>query len=546
MKHYRIAIVAPLETDGNDPTWRCFEGLRLAGHAVEIVDPRRFPFALRADGSLDEGALAAFLRRFRPDCVSLGGESAEEVVARLEASDVEGAPEAARRFVVFGYVGPGNFGDELIFSLICDELERRWPGAQVCLIGHDPQATLRRHGVVSVTTDMKLGADVMLAGADALVYMAGIMFDDPFAAWSAGPVDPFLNPRSEIGGQAAFALMAAARGVPAFFLGIGAGPLQNPDARRLVRLESLVGARYLPRDEETERLLLEAGVPASAVERKADLAFLLDPRRAAGAAGTFLRGAGLSARGYVAVSLREHWTAPAGFAETAARALDDVYESEGLPAVLVDLAPEDAEVHRAVRQAMRHPEAAFPFAPGDDGAAVVDLLANARCALAMRLHCSIVANACGVPSAGLDYNEKVGAYYRLAGRERFLLPMGAPAQDVAAALRAVADEGAGKEGEGELAAAAARFRGLALEAFDELAEAVEARTPEQEPRTFYPRSVSLEELALREAERKLADARAEIDRLRAETAELRSSTAWKVGRAVTALPRAAKDALGRR
>ena len=543
MSYYRIAIVAPMEVSEDDPSWRCFESLRLAGHAVEIVDPRTFPFALRSDGSVDDDALRPFLERFRPDVVSLGDESAQSLVERLERSGAKGSDRPWRRFVIFGYVGPGNFGDELIFSLICREIEGRWPGAQVELIGHDPAATLRRHGVVSVTTDRKLEADIMLSGADALVFMAGIMFDDPFEWWSAGPVDPFLNPRSEIGGQAAFTLMAAARGVPSYFLGIGAGPLRNPDARRLVRLESTVGAHYLPRDETTERLLLEAGVPASSVERKADLAFLLDPSWARGTVAPFLEKSGLAPGSYMAVSLREHRTVPEGFARTVAEALDEAWEREGIPSVLVDLAPEDAAIHRAVRDAMRRPEAAVALAPGDDERLVVDLLANARCALAMRLHCSIVANACGVPSAGFDYNEKVGAYYRLAGSGDSLLPMDASAADIAAALGRLERDSTASD-------SVARFRKLALQAFDRLEEGLGADPPRQEPRTLYPRSISLEELALRDAERSLDGARQEVESLRhqlgearAECDELLASTTWKAGRAVTALPRALKDAL---
>ena len=38
MKYYRIAIVAPMEYRNDDLVWTCFETLRLAGHAVEVID----------------------------------------------------------------------------------------------------------------------------------------------------------------------------------------------------------------------------------------------------------------------------------------------------------------------------------------------------------------------------------------------------------------------------------------------------------------------------------------------------------------------------
>ena len=149
MRHYRIAIVAPVEYRADNPVWRCFEDLRLAGHAVELLDPRRFPDIIDERGAPDLRVLAPFLERFRPDCVTVGNEGAESILARLEGTGA-GSDEPARRFVVFGYVGPDNFGDELIFSVVCDQIERRFPGAHIQLIGHDPAATLARHGVVSI------------------------------------------------------------------------------------------------------------------------------------------------------------------------------------------------------------------------------------------------------------------------------------------------------------------------------------------------------------------------------------------------------------
>lgn len=577
MKYYRIAIVAPMEYAQDDPTWRCLEDLRLAGHAAEVVDPRLFPGSVGVDGQPDAQVLAAFLEQFRPDYVSTGGQTADEIVEQLRSNPQAGSESPAQRFVVFGYVGPGNFGDELIFSVICQQIGRRFPNSYVSLIGHDPVATLRRHGVVSVATDKKLEADVMLSGARALVFMAGIMFDDPFVGWTAGPIDPYLNPRSEIGGQAAFTLMAAARGVPAVFLGIGAGPLENSDAQRLVRLEAAVGARYFPRDGETERLLLDAGVPKDQVHRKADLAFLADAAASAGCADALLAQGGLKPGCYLAVALRDHRTVPEGFVETIAAALDRVVESRGISVAFVNFAPEDGVVHERVRAAMRCSDRAYVLDTGDDEEAVIDLLARAAAACAMRLHCSIVANACGVPSVGFDYNEKVAAFYELMGRDSLLVPMDADDDRIADAIGAALEEGgcaaavlspdaaedAATRGEREageshaglvveatieaglasLSERASVCRALASEAFDELERIVFETNPPLERRTFYARSVSIEELELRDVRARLSAADQELSAARARIAELEDSTAWKVGRGITAAPRKIKDAL---
>lgn len=540
MRHYRIAIIAPVEYRADNPVWRCFEDLRLAGHAVELLDPRRFPDIIDERGNPSRRALAAFLERFRPDHISTGGESACDILARLEGTGA-GSEEPARRFVVFGYVGPGNFGDELIFSVVCDQIEGRFPGAHIQLIGHDPAATLARHGVVSITCDQKLDADVMLRGASALVYMAGIMFDEPFAWWTAGPIDPFLNPRSEIGGQAAFAAMASLYGVPPVFLGIGAGPLSNPDARRLIGLEVRCGARYLPRDRETERLLLAAGVPSSRISRKADLAFLIDREAARGAASELMGSLGLRDGGYLVVALRAHHTVPEGFSDAVARAIASICSRRGIDVAFVGFSPDDLAVHEDV--ATRLGRGVRSVSVGTDGpvARTIDLIARARAALAMRLHCSIIANACGVPSLGFDYNDKIAAFYELMGRGYALLPMSAGADDIVCAYDRM--EGAGDDDLGQIRRRAGACRALAGQAVDELQAIVEGTSPlPPEPRVLYPRSVSIEEQRLHEVERERDAALAELAAAREELGRVRASTTWRVGSALTALPRALRRA----
>lgn len=538
MRYYRIALLAHPTYGPDDPVWKCYESLVRAGHAVEIIDPERFPDVLDPDGTPNESLLAAFRARFRPDYLSVGSETAEEILERLEGS-VEGQEDPARHFVVFGYVGCDNFGDELIFSTICDQLSERFPGSYVSLIGHNPQASLRRQGVVSVLNNMKFEADVLLNGASALIFMAGIMFDQPFEDWSAGPVDPWLNPGSEIGGQTAFVLMAAARGVPSVFLGIGAGPLANPDAQRLVRLQARNGAQYLPRDKTTERLLIEAGVPDKSVRRKADLAFLCDGRAARGAAAARLTELGLEPGDYVAVALRNHESVGEEFAPRVAAALDALWETSGLHPLFVNFAPEDDEIHGRIRGLMHHADECRSFGLAYDFPEIIDLLASARFVLAMRLHCSIVANSCGVPSVGLDYNDKVGAFYHLMGRDGALLPMDASETDLASCFDRVL---AGRERE-QILERAAELRALAEEAFVELGEIVEAGEAAYAPRLWYSRRVSFEEKFLHEREAEIGELRRELDGLRRrlseaerEALEIRESHSFKVGRALMYLP----------
>lgn len=533
MTFYRIALLGhPVFSEG-DPVWDCFEQLSVEGHAVEIIDLERFPGVFDSDGNPDERALEAFRRRFKPDYIAASGESAEEILSRLERSSCEGSAVPFRRFVVFGYVGKDNFGDELIFSTICDEIARRYPDSFVTLIGHDPEATLRRHGVVSVTMDMKLEADIILDGASALVFMAGIIFDDPFVDWTAGPIDLFLNPRSEIAGQTAFVLMAAMHGTPSVFLGIGAGPLSNPDAKRLVALSARNGAFFVPRDVKTEELLLAAGVPETSISTKCDLAFLAKSDNAFAPADY--------AQPYCVVSLRDHRTKDEGFEGRVADVLDRVWEGNGIRPLFIDLAPEDGAVHRRVASLMAHGEEARFFGTALDTDAAIDTIAHAEFSMAMRLHCSIVSNAHGVPSLGFDYNEKVHAFYEQMGQLAFLSSMDESAAETLQRIELLIEQR--DHLSEELSVIVEDRKRRAVEAFDILGGLANRNPKRQEKRHLYTRSTSIEEVELVEA-RACANRRAqELQELRAKLDGIEKSTSWKVGCAVTVIPRIIKDRL---
>lgn len=537
MKHYRIAIIAPIEYHEDNPVWRCFEDLRLAGHCVELLDPRRFPNIIDEAGKPNQKTLAPFLERFKPDYLSTGNEDVQTILNNLKQTDA-GTDSPARRFVIFGYVGPNNFGDELIFSLICRQIERRFPGAHIQLIGHDPASALARHGVVSITCDQKMEADIMLRGASALVYMAGIMFDDPME-WTAGPIDFMLNPRSEIGGQLAFTLLAALYNIPSVYLGIGAGPLENPDAQALVNLEARNGAYYIPRDSETERLLLRAGVPTSSIDRKVDLAFSIERETVCGAADLLLAKHDMEAGSYIAITLREHRLVPEGFVQKLASALERIALSHGLTLAFIDLAPEDHAMHSAVVDQLDSACRACIIDPGIDTAAVVDLLARSYAVIAMRLHASIVANTCGVPTLGLDYNEKIAAYYEQMNRKQYLLPLDSESERIAEAFALMEECREADIASINLRASTNRL--LAMEAFDAFERIVHNASPQPtRRRIFYARTVSIEEERLRGVEAELDRTRAERDAAQAELERVHASTTWHVGSVVTALPRALK------
>ena len=526
MSHYRIAVVGRFDQKADCAPWRTYQDLKLAGHAVEMVDARHCK-GLLVDGELDRDMLAPFMDVFAPDYVAYRGESAGEILQALDDAPAHEGP-APRHFVVDGYVGRDNFGDEFLFKTICERLRRDYPGSWVSLVGRNPAGSLARHGVAGLPARDKAGINALLNGASALIFMGGILLDyNPQIKSVAGSVDLFLNPTSTVTVQTALADLAWLNGVPTVYLGIGAGPLAGPDAQGMVRLASLTRPRYIARDGETERLLLDAGVDAALVSRGADLAYAAEYPTEAVTTGRGLVARGTDGdAGYVAWALREHEPYTERIVEAAARAADALYEERGLASVLLAFEPGDAQVNEQVKGRMQHPEAAL-LQDTDDFDLTTGIIGGAELVVAMRLHGTIVAAAQGVPAVGLSYNVKVAEAYRTLGMEKYLLPVDATGEQVTKACRCLLDKH--DEACCRVSEAAAHERAAADAAFEEFEAVVDAHEPAPAPQVDYPRSESVDALRARDAQRKLKRAQAQlkegeeaIETERARSAELQA------------------------
>lgn len=503
--YYRVLMLGSSTGLPGDPCFDCAMGLRALGHAVVLVDDATY-----ADALAREGALERVRQTFRPD-VTLryeGGMDVRAALGRIEGACGEaqgGSP--GRRVVVFGFVGKDNFGDELVFSIIRRRVEARLPGAYFECIGHDPAATLLRHGVTSVRAEDKAGVNACLNGAAALVFMAGIVFDDFFVRNSAGIIDLYLNPDSTIAGQVAATQLAYMHHTPVMGLGLGAGPLSNVDARALVRLGSLCGPTYFTRDSHTTRLLLEAGVSPSLVRERADVAFSLcgEPLPAHGPSPVL---EGLGDDGYFVVALREWSNTSDAFFDRMGALLRRAVELTGLTPCFVHFSPADEAVHRRVA-ALLPPGTRHVMTDSLDEALVLRLFAGSSFSVAMRLHASILSTAYGHPCVAFDYNDKIGAFFDDLGMGCALLGMDADEGRMVEALDAM------WEGRELRAAAAAELacerRRLIDLAFDEALDIMASAPLSMDPMGAYSRHASLAEL--------------ERDALRARVAELEAALA---------------------
>ena len=518
------SLVSRWEDRGLARAVRAFESAKelrdgLRGIEGEAKGQRSF---LSARMPLDD-ALAGFLA------------ACDDLAASLGRAPVLSMDRPAREILLYGWFGMRNFGDDLLLMTAMDRMAGRWPEAHFVAVGGNAAEVRRSFGVEAYSPDRRYEIRAALRRCAGAAFFGGLVFDDPMQE-TAGDIELFMDPWIEPTGQAAVCLEAWLSGVPAVYLGAGAGPLAKPAARNAARVMGLSGARFVLRDGHSARLLEGAGVPAGQIAVKADLVL--------GAASLFegLENAplpeGLERGAYLAVSLRDWPLVPEGFEREVAAALDETFRKTGLKAAFVPFGAEDVEIHRRTASLMEEPGAAVVLGerPGEEE--ILRLVEGSKAAFAMRLHCSILHHVLGKPAVGLDYNDKILAHFEGVGQAEMLLPLSASASDMADAVSHVV---------GGYAEACSRVRrgveegaALANEAFEDFFETVESsprRDPE--PECFHPRGRSFAWTVVAERDAELARVREEADaqRLRAERAErtldeVRNSRSFRLGHAV--------------
>jgi polysaccharide pyruvyl transferase CsaB len=329
--------------------------------------------------------------------------------------------EAYVQVLISGWSGSTNLGDELVLAGLLELLG----GHRVAAVSVDPVATRRRFDIGAIAPREVARMVGAVREADLLVFGGGGLLQDE--------TSPFNLPY-----HLARPLLAAAAGTPLVGVGLGAGPLERPGSRQLVRTGLARAVSVTVRDEASRSLLASCGVSS---QTGADLALALPgPRVEVEDVITVSLRPWSGGGGWLPVGAQRRHDLDAGLTAALADGLDELAERTGLRVRFVALqADRDDEVHARVAALMRTPtERRCP-----EVHEVVGEVAAGRLVVAMRYHAGISAVLGGRPAVLLGYSPKVEALADELGTGARLLPVQASAiAGLAEAGEAVIDQGA--------------------------------------------------------------------------------------------------------
>jgi polysaccharide pyruvyl transferase CsaB len=302
---------------------------------------------------------------------------------------VTAAEQTAPRFLLSGYYGYGNLGDEALLQVIVEQLRARWPACAVDVLSADPAGTAKTFGV-EATPRMDLGrvraavdrADIVLSGGGgllqnvtslkSLIYYTGVI-------------------RS-----------AVRAGKPTMIFAQSIGPLDFW-GRHVVRAFCRGVAAATVRDERS-RALLASLLPEVPIERSADPVFLFEP----GGEPLDLAAEGLAGDGgpLVVVAVRK-WQGAESTAKALAGVVDRLAGNYGARVAFLPMGGQsDAEVAATIIRRCASTPVLLPDYPLAQAAQVIG---RASLVIGMRLHALIIAARLGVPFLALPYDPKVSA-----------------------------------------------------------------------------------------------------------------------------------------
>lgn len=307
------------------------------------------------------------------------------------------------RFVISGYFGFDNAGDEAILAAMVQHLKECDPACEITVLSGNPARTIKTQGQgvrAILRTDLRSVVEA-LRRSDLFVSGGGSLLQD---VTSSRSIPYYLG----------LVGLAKILGKRVFFYSQGVGPIRGILGRTMVRWICNRVDAVTVRDSESLELLRSLGITKPPITVVPDPVFGL--RRIE--SGTPDK-PDTADRPLIGFALRE-WPAGEGFWKALGAAADELISRLGARVVFIPFQfPRDVEASKRVAGMMRGEARVV----GADCAGeeclhwdkLMALIGSLHLLVGMRYHALVFAAVMGVPFVGISYDPKVSHLLRLLG-----------------------------------------------------------------------------------------------------------------------------------
>jgi len=313
------------------------------------------------------------------------------------------------KFVISGFYGLGNTGDEAILEAIIDNLRDEFKSPDITVFSLSPEKTSQQHHVKSVYRAWRhdnKGKIKALKEADLLISGGGGLLQDTYPTkFLFGPLPYYLL----------IVLLAKICRTKVMFFSQGIGPVNSKWGKTLMKMANLADFITV-RDEYSKELLIRLGVKKPECVVTSDIVFAYKPKKDDACIQS------LSLQGdeqLVAVSVRPWFDKTKQF-EQVAQILDQLITEKGITPVFVPMeGHHDTSASEKVLALMKHRDQCHllknDFTPNQ----YLNFIGQCKLTIGMRLHTLIFSTLMGVPHIGLSYDKKVESLLKRNGMWKY-------------------------------------------------------------------------------------------------------------------------------
>ncbi len=307
------------------------------------------------------------------------------------------------KFVISGYYGFNNSGDDALLLSIIRDIRSIDEGAQIIVLSNSPAEVRRTYGVQAVNRYNIFSLVKSIADCDLLISGGGTLIQDVTSTKSLMYYLAVIN----IAKMLKRKVMMYANGI---------GPLTSfkniESTRKVLDKVDLITLR----DENSQAELDKIGITKPVVHLTADPAFLVEPNDLG---REILDNYGVPHdTALMCVSVRKWKNNPENFEGEMAAFCDYAYEHYGLFSVFLPMQPKmDYEIASRIKSKMKNRSVVigtnYPIE------SILSMMKHTSICVGMRLHTLIYASSCAVPTIGIVYDPKINGVMEYMGEEYF-------------------------------------------------------------------------------------------------------------------------------
>lgn len=281
----------------------------------------------------------------------------------------------SKKVVISGYYGFKNFGDELILSVLTQQLK----GCDITVLSSDPDWSRKTYNIDAVYSFDLKSVFKTIKKADILISGGGSLLQDVTSLKSLIYYSLII-----------FMALLLRKKVIIFAQGIG--PINNPVAQKIVFFLLKRAAFVSVRDEKSHALLAKNGVPSELV---CDPAFTLNLPD-------------VSKEQAVGIQLRSFKTMSEDFIDRLAEYTAKYFSDKKIVVLPLQTAL-DREVCTKFLDSIKKyaPDAQAEMLSQQDNSVIINQISRLEYLIAMRFHALVIGMKAGVKCLGINYDQKV-------------------------------------------------------------------------------------------------------------------------------------------